>query len=51
MKQNKKTTISSRREQQTDLYTNKNRTQLKTKNTYKKISKNKNINNHLNNYI
>ena len=31
----RKTTISSREEQQTDLYTNKNRTQLKTKETYK----------------
>ena len=51
MKQNKKTTISSRREQQTDLYTNKNRTQLKAKKTYKKILKDKNINNCLDKYI
>lgn len=37
MRSNKrKTTISSRKEQQTDLYTNKSRTQLKTKGTYKK---------------
>lgn len=32
----RKTTISSRGEQQTDLYTNKSRTQLKTKGTNKK---------------
>ena len=47
----RKTTISSRREQQTVLYTNKKRTQLKTKGTYKKILKDKNINNCLNKYI
>ena len=42
----RKTTISSREEQQTGLYTNENRTQLKAKGTYKKISKYKNINNY-----
>ena len=31
----RKTTISSREELQTGLYTSKNRTQLKTKETYK----------------
>lgn len=53
MRSNKrKTTISSRKEQQTDLYTNKSRTQLKTKGTYKKKAlKDKNINNNLNKYI
>ena len=52
MRSNKrKTTISSRKEQQTDLYTNKSRTQLKTKGTYKKTLKDKNINNNLNKYI
>lgn len=47
----RKTTISSREEQQTGLYTNENRTQLKAKGTYKKISKYKNINNYLDKYI
>jgi|GEM_PF-5143572 hypothetical protein len=47
----RKTTISSRKEQQTDLHTNKSRTQLKTKGTYKKVLKDKNINNSLNKYI
>lgn len=47
----RKITISSRKEQQTDLYTNKSRTQLKTKGTYKKALKDKDINNSLNKYI
>ncbi len=47
----KKTTISSRREQQTVLYTNKKRTQLKAKERCKEISKDKNTNNCLNKYI
>ena len=52
MKSNiRKTTISSRKEQQTDLHTNKSRTQLKTKGTRKEILKDKNINNCLNKYI
>lgn len=47
----RKITISSRKEQQTDLYTNKSRTQLKAKGTRKEILKDKNINNCLNKYI
>ena len=47
----RKITISSRKEQQTVLYTNKKRTQLKAKGTYKKALKDKNINNRLSKYI
>ena len=47
----RKITISSRKEQQTVLYTNKKRTQLKAKETCREVSKNKNINNCLDKYI
>jgi len=47
----RKITISSRKEQRTVLYTNKSRTQLKTKGIYKKALKDKNINKCLDKYI
>lgn len=47
----KKPTISSKGEQQTVLYTNKKRTQLKAKGTRKEILKDKNIDNCLYKYI